>query len=88
MNERMKKIFSVSPLKITILVIFFALVMFFIDVPFLRVMELKALDLRMSSRGTLPTGEKRLSPQSMKRVSANWADGRGPGRRLPGLSIS
>ena len=56
MNERMKKIFSVSPLKITVLVIFLALVMFFIDVPFLRFMELKALDLRMSSRGTLPTG--------------------------------
>jgi adenylate cyclase len=56
MNERLKKIFSVSPLKITILVIFLALVMFFIDVPFLRFMELKALDLRMVSRGKLATG--------------------------------
>ncbi len=52
----MKKIFSMSPLKITILVIFLALVMFFIDVPFLRFMELKALDLRMVSRGKLATG--------------------------------
>jgi adenylate cyclase len=56
MNERMKKIFSVSPLKITVLVIFLALIMFFIDVPFLRFMELKALDLRMVSRGKLATG--------------------------------
>lgn len=54
----MKKIFSVSPLKITVLVIFLALVMFFIDVPFLRFMELKALDLRMVSRGRItPRGE-------------------------------
>jgi adenylate cyclase len=56
MNERMKKIFSVSPLKITVLVIFLALVMFFIDVPFLRFMELKALDLRMVSRGRITPG--------------------------------
>ena len=55
MNERMKKTFSMSPLKITILVILLALVMFFIDVPFLRFMELKALDLRMVSRGKLAT---------------------------------
>jgi adenylate cyclase len=56
MNERLKKIFSMSPLKITVLVIFLALVMFFIDMPFLRFMELKALDLRMVSRGKLATG--------------------------------
>jgi adenylate cyclase len=56
MNERLRKIFSMSPLKITILIIFLALVMFFIDVPFLRFMELKALDLRMVSRGKLATG--------------------------------
>ena len=56
MNEPLKKIFSVSPLKITVLVIFLALVLFFIDVPFLRFMELKALDLRMVSKGKLPTG--------------------------------
>ncbi len=56
MNERLKNIFSVSPLKITLFVIFIALIMFFIDVPFLRFMELKALDLRMVSRGKLPAG--------------------------------
>ena len=56
MNERMKKMFFVSPLKITVLVIFIALIMFFIDAPFLRFMELKALDLRMVSKGKLPAG--------------------------------
>ena len=56
MNERLKKIFSISPLKIAIFVIFIALIMFFIDARFLRFMELKALDLRMFSRGKLPPG--------------------------------
>jgi adenylate cyclase len=56
MNERLKEIFSMSPLKIAIFVIFIALIMFFIDVRFLRFMELKALDLRMFSRGKLPSG--------------------------------
>jgi adenylate cyclase len=60
MNERLKKILSMSPLKITLFVIFIALVMFFIDVPFLRFMELKALDLRMISRGKLPVGGETL----------------------------
>ena len=56
MNERLKKIISVSPLKITFLVIFIALITFFIDAPFLRFMELKAFDLRMVSKGKLPAG--------------------------------
>jgi len=46
----------VSPLKITLFVIFIALIMFFIDVPFLRFMEFKAFDLRMISRGKRPPG--------------------------------
>ena len=56
MKERLKKILSVSPLKIAVLVILIALVLFFIDAPFLRFMELKALDLRMVSRGAMPSG--------------------------------
>ena len=56
MHERLKKIFSISPLNIAIVVILIALIMFFIDVPFLRFMELKALDLRIISRGKLPPG--------------------------------
>ncbi|MBN2438030.1 MAG: adenylate/guanylate cyclase domain-containing protein [Deltaproteobacteria bacterium] len=56
MKERWKKILSVTPLKIAILVILSALVLFFFDAPFLRFMELKALDLRMISRGATPSG--------------------------------
>jgi adenylate cyclase len=56
MKARLKKILSVSPLKIAVFIIFIALVLFFIDAPFLRFMELKALDLRMVSRGVIPAG--------------------------------
>ena len=56
MNDRLKKIFSISPLRIALLVIFIAVIMFFMDVPFLRFMELKALNLRMVARGQLQTG--------------------------------
>ena len=56
MKERWKKILSVSPLKIAVLVILIALFLFFIDAPFIRFMELKALDLRMVSRGVTPAG--------------------------------
>ena len=56
MKEQLKKILSVSPLKIAVFVILTALVLFYIDAPFLRFMELKALDLRMISRGTSPVG--------------------------------
>jgi adenylate cyclase len=56
MKEKLKKILSVSPLKIAVFVILIALVLFFVDAPYLRFMELKALDLRMVSRGIFPTG--------------------------------
>ncbi len=56
MKVRLKKALSVSPLKIAVFVILVALILFFIDAPFLRFMELKALDLRMVSRGTIPAG--------------------------------
>lgn len=55
-KQRLKKILTVSPLKIAALVILIALILFFIDAPFLRFMELKALDLRMLSRGAMPSG--------------------------------
>ncbi len=60
MNGSIKKILAVTPLKITIFVIFIALVLFALDAPFLRFMELKALDLRMVSRGTSPAGGETL----------------------------
>ena len=56
MKERWKKILSVSPLKIAGLLILIALLLFFFDAPFIRFMELKALDLRMVSRGVMPAG--------------------------------
>ena len=56
MKERLKKALTVSPMKIAVSVILVALLLFFIDAPFLRFMELKAFDLRMISRGTIPAG--------------------------------
>ena len=56
MKDRIKKIISISPLKITILIILIALTFLLLDVPFLRFMELKALDLRILSRGKIPSG--------------------------------
>ncbi len=43
-------------MKITSLVIFLALILFFFDFPLLRFIELKTLDLRIASRGALPAG--------------------------------
>lgn len=56
MKEYIKKHLQVSPLKITSLVIFLALILFFFDFPLLRFIELKTLDLRIASRGALPAG--------------------------------
>ncbi len=56
MKERLKKWGAISPLKITLFIIFLALILFLADVTFLRFMELKALDLRMVSRGNLSSG--------------------------------
>ncbi|MFA4915567.1 MAG: adenylate/guanylate cyclase domain-containing protein [Syntrophales bacterium] len=58
MNKRIKSLLSISLLKITSFVILIALVLFFLDVPFLRFMELKALDLRMLSRGEISPGDE------------------------------
>lgn len=56
MKDRLKKMFSISPLKITLFVTLLVLTLFLLDVPFLRFMELKALDLRILSRGKVPPG--------------------------------
>lgn len=56
MKKSLNKLFSVSPMKIAILVILATIVLFFIDPSFLRFMELKAFDLRTISRGALPSG--------------------------------
>ncbi len=54
--KALKNFLSPSPLKIALLVIFLAIVLFFLDPRFLRFMELKALDLRTVSRGAMPSG--------------------------------
>ncbi len=55
MSDRWKALFTVSPIKISLFVILLSLTLFFMDVRFLRFMELKALDLRMLSRGAVPS---------------------------------
>lgn len=58
MNARLKKLLAISPMKIAIFVILVAITLFFIDAPFVRFMELKALDLRMVYRGAQPSGDE------------------------------
>ncbi|MBW6485647.1 MAG: adenylate/guanylate cyclase domain-containing protein [Syntrophobacterales bacterium] len=58
MKKILNKLLSVSPLKIAVLVIAVAIVLFFIDSSFLRFMELKAFDLRTVSRGAVPAGQE------------------------------
>jgi hypothetical protein len=53
-KERLKKTLAAPHRKIAVSIIFAAPVGFFIDAPFLRSMELKALDRSMVSRGTIP----------------------------------
>jgi adenylate cyclase len=56
MNQKLKAILQIRPLKITVFVILIALALFLFNFRFLRQVELKALDLRMVSRGTLAPG--------------------------------
>ncbi|MDD5167561.1 MAG: CHASE2 domain-containing protein [Syntrophales bacterium] len=70
MNNRLKTLFTVSPIKITFIIIVVVLIAFFIDTPFLRFMELKTLDLRMVSRGRLaPGGEVVIATIDEKSLS-------------------
>jgi adenylate cyclase len=58
MKEDLIKYFQVTPAKITLFVILLAVILFFIDPPFLRFIELKSLDLRIASRGSLQPGNE------------------------------
>jgi adenylate cyclase len=70
MNERLKKILSITPLKLTILIIFIILILFFMDLRFVKFMELKALDLRIVSRGVVqPGGEVVIATIDEKSLS-------------------
>jgi len=72
MNEKVKKWFSISPLKITSFIIFIALAFYIGNVPFLQFMELKTLDLRMKSRGQQKPGNETViavvDEQSVKEI--------------------
>ncbi|MEE9911818.1 MAG: adenylate/guanylate cyclase domain-containing protein [Deltaproteobacteria bacterium] len=70
MNQKVKTLLQITPLKITIFVIMAALALFLADSPFLRLVELKTLDLRMASRGVLqPGGETVIAAIDEKSVS-------------------
>ncbi len=58
MNQILKTILGITPIKITFFVIVIALVLFLSDIEFLRLMELKTLDLRMVSRGPIAPGSE------------------------------
>ena len=56
MGSLIKKTFSVSPFKITVLVIILSLALYIVKFPFFHFMELKALDLRFIARGERAPG--------------------------------
>lgn len=58
MNNPVQRLLAASPLKIAILVIVVMVLLYFLKVPFLTFMELKALDLRFVSRGVTVPGEE------------------------------
>ncbi|MFA5757584.1 MAG: adenylate/guanylate cyclase domain-containing protein, partial [Smithellaceae bacterium] len=70
MNQKMKTILQITPLKITLFVILIALALFLLDFKFLRLVELKTLDLRIASRGDLkPGGETVIAVIDEKSLS-------------------
>ena len=58
MNQKIKTILQITPLKITIFLIMTALVLFLFDFQVLRMVELKSLDFRIVSRGHLTPGNE------------------------------
>jgi adenylate cyclase len=70
MKDRLFAFFSVSPLKISILVIFVAVVLFLTNNSFFYFMELKTLDIRFLSRGNrVPGGEVAIAVVDEKSLS-------------------
>jgi adenylate cyclase len=51
MTLSLKKLISLNPLTLSILLIFFGIFFYLIEIPFLELMELKTIDLRYTSRG-------------------------------------
>lgn len=70
MKQKLKTLLQFTPLTITIVVILIALALFLIDFRFLRLVELKALDVRIASRGHLaPGGETVIAAIDEKSVA-------------------
>lgn len=70
MKKLLKYFVTASPLKIAVLVVWIALVLYFLKVPFFQFMELKALDLRFISRGAeAPGGETVIATIDEKSLS-------------------
>jgi len=70
MNQKLKTILQITTLKITLSMILIALALFLFDFEFLRLVELKTLDLRIASRGNLtPGGETVIAVIDEKSVS-------------------
>lgn len=80
MNQILKTILGITPIKITFFVIVIALVLFLSDIEFLRLMELKTLDLRMVSRGPIAPAAKPSSLPLTKKAFPNWDAGPGLGQ--------
>ncbi len=69
MKDRLKKVVSLSPLKISVVLILASVALYVLDPPFFRFMELKTLDLRILSRGErAPGGETVIAVVDEKSV--------------------
>ncbi len=70
MNSKLKTLLRITPLTITIFVLLLALVSFWLNFEFLKLMEFKILDLRMVARGEVtPGGETVIAVIDEKSVS-------------------
>ncbi len=70
MKDKLRKLLVISPLTITIAITFLMVALFFANPPFLHFMELKALDLRMVSRGKVaPSGAVVIATVDEKSLS-------------------
>lgn len=58
MNQKLKAFLKINPLKIAVFVILIALALLWFDFPFLKLVELKTLDLRIVYRGDLKPGDE------------------------------
>jgi len=86
MNKSFKLLFSINPFSITIyLTLLIVFIFIFIEPSFLEIVELKTLDLRFKSRGTMKPHDAVVLAVIDERVLTKREDGHGHDPRLPGL---